>query len=139
SPAVARSAKEGTQDRYRFSSASNISSTTPVPRLQPISFFSTGSSGSTGIFFSSSPSLGWLITMAPGFASGGCERRLDASEEDPGNQQPDPDDESEQAQRVHGDQLADALLPQSAEIRQHADREERQHEKDDAKHAGLAR
>src|SRR5258706_166599 len=37
------------------------SSTSPTPRLQPISFFSTGSSGSTGILRISSPTLGCSI------------------------------------------------------------------------------
>src|SRR5439155_17061792 len=34
------------------------SSTSPIPRLQPISFFSTGNRGSTGILRISSPTLG---------------------------------------------------------------------------------
>src|ERR1700756_399977 len=66
------------------------------------------------------------------------ERRGDAGEEQPRDREPDPDDEAEQADDVDGGELADALLPQPAEVREKADREERENEEDDAERVGLA-
>src|SRR5664280_1680895 len=63
---------------------------------------------------------------------------MDAAEEQPGNQQPDPDHETEQADDVDSRQSADALLPQRAEVGEHADREEGQDEKDDAEGVSFA-
>src|SRR5450631_3115046 len=63
---------------------------------------------------------------------------MDAAEEQPGNQQPDPDHEAEQADDIDSRQLADALLPQRAKVGEHADREEGQDEEDDAEGVRLA-
>src|SRR5215468_5554651 len=94
----------------------------PMPRLQPISFFSIGNSGSGGAFCSSRWRLGSGIAFL--LASAG-ERWLYPGKKQPGNDQPDPDHETEQAQQVNGRQFADALLPQPPEVGQNADREER--------------
>src|SRR6202035_3759838 len=109
----------------------------PRPRLKPISFFSTGSSGSTSlaeISFLRSTCDMWLYPN--GLAD---ERRLEAAEEQPGDQQAHPDHKSEQADEIDRGKLAETLLPEFAEIRQHTDREEGEHEEDHAKHIGLAR
>src|ERR1700733_13574300 len=108
----------------------------PRPRLKPISFFSTGSSGSTSlaeISFLRSTCDMWLYPN--GLAD---ERRLEAAEEQPGDQQAHPDHKSEQANEIDRGKLAETLLPEFAEIRQHTDREEGEHEEDHAKHIGLA-
>src|ERR1019366_2442225 len=97
-------------------------SVTPMPRLQPISFFSIGSSGSTAALRSSLPILGFDIVRS--FVCSAGQRRVDAAEEQPGNQQPDPDHKAEQADDIDGRELANALLPQRAEVGEHADREE---------------
>src|SRR5690349_25087189 len=94
--------------------------TRPVPRLQPISFFSIGSSGSACVLRNSSPTLICDMVCAP--LAG--QRRFHAAEEQPGNQQPDPDDESEQAHEVNRGETPDALLPEFLEIRGHPDRKE---------------
>jgi hypothetical protein len=51
------------------------------------------------------------------------ERRLDAAEEEPGDQQPDPDNKAEQAHQIDRGELADAVLPELAEVGEDADRE----------------
>src|ERR1017187_1106240 len=107
----------------------------PRPRLQPISFFSIGSSGSTA-------ALSSFLRSGCGMVSSNrsaCQRRLEAAEEQPGNQQPDPDHKSEQADEIHRGKLAKTLLPELAEVREHADRKERQDKEDDPEDVGLAR
>src|SRR5690348_11847377 len=128
----------------RVAATSTTSSTMPNPRLQAISFFSIGSSGSAAIFLISSPTFGadvtsafifiWFIVVSS-WSTG--HRRLHAGEEQPRNDEAHPDDESEQAHQVHGGELADAFLPELAEIRHHADGEEREHEEDAAEHVRL--
>src|ERR1700722_17924579 len=108
----------------------------PRPRLKPISFFSTGSSGSTSFvaisFFRS------ICDMWPYPNGLADERRLEAAEEQPGDQQAHPDHESEQADEIDRGKLAKTLLPEFAEIRQHADREEGEHEEVYAEHVRFA-
>src|ERR1700681_1850025 len=60
------------------------------------------------------------------------ERRLDAAEEDPGDQEPTPDHEAEQADEVDRGELAEAVLPELPEVGEDADREEGQDKEDDA-------
>src|ERR1700733_13463217 len=67
----------------------------------------------------------------------GRERRLDAGEEEPRDDKPDPDDEPEQHQ-VDRRQLGESVLPELTEVRHHADREEGQHEENHAQHIGFA-
>src|SRR5215471_18790851 len=62
----------------------------------------------------------------------------DAAEEDPGDQEADPDNETEQAEQIDRGEFAKPFLPERLEIRQHADGEESQNEEDDAKRVGLA-
>src|SRR5262245_44008775 len=112
-----------------------ISRTTPMPRLQPISFFSTGSNGSTCALRNSSPTFTcdtFLLLRSAG------QRRLDAAEEQPGNQQPDPDHKTEQAHEIHRGETANALLPELLEVGEHTDREEGQDEEYDAQRIGFA-
>src|ERR1700688_5020882 len=72
-------------------------------------------------------------------ASGsGSERRLDAAEEDPRDQEPDPDHEAEQAHEIDRGELAEAVLPELAEVRQDADREEGKDKEDHAERVGFA-
>src|SRR6202030_1882495 len=99
-------------------------------------FFSIGSSGSTGAlisFLRSGCGMGFLFNQSA------RQRRLEAAEEQPGNQQPDPDHKSEQADEINRGKLAEALLPELAEVREHADRKERQDKEDDPEDVGLAR
>src|SRR4029078_7202754 len=81
--------------------ARTTSRPTPIPRLQPISFFSTGSNGSTFALRRFSPiftSFTWAVCdIVRVSKSSAGQRRLDADEEQPGNQKPDPDHEAEQA------------------------------------------
>src|SRR5207248_6913517 len=105
---------------------SKPSSTTPSARLQPISFFSTGSSGSYSIFFSSSENLGCSGMAKSLRSSTGRQRRLDSVEKQPGDDQPDPDDEAEQADEIDRGEPANAFLPKPPEIRNDADGEEGQ-------------
>src|SRR6478672_2468380 len=74
----------------------------------------------------------WLSPWSAG------ERRLDAGKEQPRDQQAHPDHEAEQADEIDRGQFADAFRPQPLEVRQDADREERQDEEDDAEGVGLA-
>src|SRR5215475_3903448 len=67
-----------------------------------------------------------------------CERRLEAAEEQPGDQEPDPDHETEQADEIDRSQLPEALLPELAEVGEHADREEGQDEEDHPEDVGLS-
>src|SRR6516225_9467128 len=116
--------------------ASTTRRTSPVPRLKPMSFFSTGNSGS-GAARSSSVRISVCdMDMLPQRSAG--QRRLDAAEKQPGNYESDPDHEAEQADGVDGGELADALLPQLLEVGQNADREERQDEKDHPERVGFA-
>src|SRR5215813_11507074 len=111
--------------------------TMPTPKLQPINFFSTGSSGSAALLASSSISacdISFFIVV-----SLACKRRLHAAEEQPGDQETNPDHKSEQTDEIDRRQSAEPLLPHLAEIRQHANREERQDEKDDTKHVRFPR
>src|ERR1700723_974825 len=108
----------------------------PRPRLKPISFFSTGSSGSTSlaeISFLRSTCDMWLYPN--GLAD---ERRLEAAEEQPGDQQAHPDHKSEQADEIDRGKPAKTPLPEFAEIRQHTHREEGEHEEDYAEPVGFA-
>src|SRR5215470_571095 len=114
----------------------STSSTTPIPRLQPISFFSTGSSGSSAIFCISSPTFN-SFAMAYSSRSTGRQRGLDADEKDERDDQTHPDHEPEQAQHINGRQPADALFPKLLEVSHHADREERHHEEDAAEGIGF--
>ncbi len=66
------------------------------------------------------------------------QRRRNAVKENPRDQKPDPDDEAEQADEVDRGELAEPLLPQRAEVREDADREEGQDEEDHAKGVGFA-
>ena len=107
----------------------------PMPRLQPISFFSMGRSGSASTLLSSAREgqreeaehraevdrdlqdvevherrqrrerSGLLV-----------ERRLDAAEEEPCIQQPDPDHKAEQGHEINCGKFADAILPELPEI-----------------------
>src|SRR5271166_5017137 len=88
-----------------------------------MSFFSTGSSGSAGAFISSRRS-----GMAGGLRL--RKRRFDAGEEEPGNDEPDPDDEAEQRDDIDRRELGQALLPQFVEVRHDADRKEGEGEED---------
>src|SRR6202046_3386260 len=63
---------------------------------------------------------------------------MDAGEEEPRDDEPDPDDEAEQRHQVDGSQLAEALLPELTEVRHHSDREEGQDEEDHPQHIGFA-
>src|ERR1700733_12935847 len=45
-----------------------------------------------------------------------CQRRRDATEEEPGDQQTDPDDETEQAEEIDRGELAESFLPQRLEV-----------------------
>src|SRR5476649_2285775 len=74
----------------------------------------------------------WFFPLSAG------QRRLDAGEEQPRDQQAHPDHEAEQADEIDRGQSADAFRPQPLEVRQNADREERQDEEDDAEGVGLA-
>src|SRR4051812_12962621 len=99
---------------------STTSSTIPRPRLQPISFFSMGSSGSAAIFRISSAMRGWppgfgSFCMSPPWRSA-RERRLHAAEEHPGDHETHPDDEPEEADHVDRRELADPLLPELPEV-----------------------
>src|SRR5438105_14665437 len=78
------------------------------------------------------------IRNASWFVPSAGQRRLDAGEEQPRDQQADPDHEAEQADEIDRGQSADAFRPQPLEVRQNADREERQDEEDDAEGVGLA-
>src|SRR3984957_14078262 len=98
--------------------------TTPIPRLQPINFFSIGNKGSTGAFRSSFRISGSDIAVS--FRGSGGQRGLDAREEQPGNDQSDPDHEAEQADEIDRGQFADALLPQLLEVGENADGKEGQ-------------
>jgi hypothetical protein len=51
------------------------------------------------------------------------ERRLDAAEEEPGDQQPNPDNKAEQAHEIDRGKFADPVLPELAEVGEDADRE----------------
>src|SRR6516165_10028346 len=105
----------------------------PIPRLQPISFFSTGRRGSTGAFSSSlRRSLMFRSSRSPG------QGWLHAAEENPRDRQPDPGHKAEEAHEINRSKLADPLLPKLPEVRQHADGEEGQHEEDHAKDVGFA-
>jgi len=66
------------------------------------------------------------------------ERRFDAMEEEPGNDQPDPDDEAEKADHIDCRELANACLPELAEVRQDPDRKEGENEEDDPEDIGFA-
>src|SRR5438477_605891 len=94
--------------------------TAPRPKLQPISFFSIGSSGSFGILRSSSRICGSIDILLRGLRR---ERRLDAGEENERDDKADPDDEAEQRQQIHGGKPSDAFGPQLSEVAHHADRE----------------
>src|ERR1700689_4491791 len=109
----------------------------PRPRLQPISFFSIGRSGSVAAALISLLRSGCGIRFPSNRSA--CERRLEAAEEQPGDQEPDPDHKSEQADEINRGKLAEALLPELAEVGEHADREERQDKEDHPEDVGLAR
>ena len=49
------------------------------------------------------------------------ERWLDAAEEEPRDQKPDPNHKAEKAHQIDRSELADTFLPELAKIRQHAD------------------
>src|SRR5579871_6901000 len=111
-----------------------MSKAMPRPRLKPISFVSTGSRGSTSPAAISS--LRSICDMRASLLLAG-ERRLETAEEKPGDQQPDPDHEPEQADKIDRGKLAKTLLPEFSKIRQDADREEGQHEEDHPEDIGL--
>src|SRR5262245_65430759 len=116
--------------------ASTTRRTSPVPRLKPMSFFSTGNSGS-GAARSSSVRISVCdMDMLPQRSAG--QRRLDAAEKQPGNYESDPDHEAEQADGVDGGEVADALLPQLIEVGQHGEREVAQDEEDHHRQDGVA-
>src|SRR5271168_2572709 len=106
--------------------------TRPTVRLQPISFFSIGKSGSTAAPCNSSRMFECAMTYSVQMTRdrldrarrSACQRRRDAAKEQPRDQKSDPDDKSEQAEEIDGGKLAEALLPQRLEVRQDADREE---------------
>src|SRR5262245_43320051 len=108
-----------------------------MARLQAISFFSTGNSGSYVACSSSRRISSCDMRRAPLKRSAG-KGRLDAAEEQPGDQQADPDHEAEQAHDINRGELADSLLPQLLEVRQNTDREERQDEEDHPERVGFA-
>ena len=58
-------------------------------------------------------------------------------EKEPGNEQADPDDKTEQADAVHRSQLADTLFHQFLEIRHQTDGEEAEQEEQAAEHIAL--
>src|SRR3974390_3789832 len=98
----------------------------------PISFFSTGSKGSTSRLAASvfrSDDMQELSLSS--------ERRLETREEKQGNQQSHPDHEAEQAYDINRREFSKTVLPESSEIGEHADREKGQDEEDDAEHVGL--
>src|SRR5580698_10248304 len=108
------------------------SSARPAPRLQPISFFSIGKSGSGALV--ASRKSGWGIRQSP---KSGRERRFDAGEEEPRDDEPNPDDEPEQRHQIDRSELGEALLPELTEVRHHPDREEGQDEEDHAQNVGF--
>src|SRR5258707_1278702 len=129
----------GLAGNWWFAAVSRISSVTPIPRLQPTSLVSIGSHGSAWALLSSSRMLGCdMMRSFQGRFGSAHQRRLDAGEEQPGDQQPDPDHEAEQADHVHGGELADAFGPQRAEVREPADGEESQDEEDHPERVRLA-
>src|SRR6201987_6197789 len=99
------------------------SNTIPMPRLQPITFFSIGNSGSARAPLTS-PST-FVSAMSPfrllcrvnvrAYEPLARQRRRDASEEDPGDQKADPDHEAEHAQQIDGGEFAEAFLPEHFE------------------------
>src|SRR5271157_1693350 len=95
-----------------------IRDTMPMPRLQPISFFSMGRRGSASTLLSSARISGSDIVVFPWIRSLGLagERRFDAMEEEPRNEQPDPDHKAEQAHEINCGEFADAILPELPEI-----------------------
>ena len=77
--------------------------------------------------------------IAVSFAiSASDNRRFHAVKEQPGDRQPDPDNEPEQADDINGGQPADALFPELLEVRHDADGKEGHHEENAAKDVGLA-
>src|SRR5581483_9865705 len=98
---------------------------TPIPRLQPISFFSIGSSGSAWALCNSSAIFVCDICFAPKLSrpTAVSHQRKTARKS-----KARPDHEAEQAHEINGGKLTDALLPELLEIRQNADREEGQDE-----------
>src|SRR5262249_51309116 len=97
---------------------SMASSATPMIRLQAISFFSIGNSGSACILCNSSPIRGPLVS--PVMVHLLCElagnRRLQPMEEHPRDKKTHPDDEAEQRHHIDRCQLADTFLPQSTYV-----------------------
>src|SRR5262249_6057531 len=76
----------------------------------------------------SSPTLGCsMVRCLPRSAR---KRRLHPAVEEPGDDESRPDDEAEEAEQVHRRALADAFLPELAEIRHHAEGEKREDEED---------
>src|SRR5262245_16968113 len=103
-----------------------------------------GSIGSTGWADSSrtrsasalsdNGSPGWLIGTS---GSSGNHRRARAVEEQPGDPQPDPDDEPEQAQDVDEREPSETLGPKPAEVGRQSDGEERHNEEQPAEEVAL--
>src|ERR1700757_1019899 len=98
----------------------------------PINFFSTGSKGSTSL-----PLISCFRSDISELPSA-HKRRLEATEEQPGNQKSDPDHEAEQADKIDRGELSKTVLPELSEIGEHPDREEGQDEEDHTEHVGLA-
>src|SRR6516225_8319330 len=98
----------------------------------PISFFSTGSKGSTSRLAASVFRSDDMQEI-----SLSSERRLETREEQPGNQQSHPDYEAEQAYDINRREFSETVLPELSEIGEHVDLKEDQDEEDDAEHVGL--
>src|ERR1019366_6014342 len=118
----------------RLISTMATNSTTPVANVYQINFFSIGSSGSysRSIFCSSSNKRGSVISSPL------HDWRQHPVEEQPRDEQPNPDDVSEQTKHVDRRQLGNALLPELAEVGQRSNGKERHHKKDGAENVSLA-
>src|SRR2546430_11331389 len=84
----------------RLMKTSTNISTTPRPRLQPISFFSIGKSGSTGMLRSSSRIFGSIEMpfVSRQLTQLRRERRPDGGQKDESEPEPEPEYENEQRQ-----------------------------------------
>jgi len=87
----------------------------PADQVTDASSLASGAFGSGGAFCSSCWRSGPGIADSPKGSAGELgsagERRFDPGKEQPGNDQPDPDHETEQAEHVNGREFAYALLP----------------------------
>ena len=104
-----------------------------MPRLQPISFFSTGSSGSTGALRNSSPIFTCdMVCSFVQLASGGLTPLKNSQEISKPTQITKPN----RLYEVDRGEPANSLLPELLEVGEHADREESQDEEHDAQRIG---